>query len=104
MSKRLYKSNTNKVISGVCGGIGEFFNVDPTIIRLVWVIFSFMGGSGVVAYIIAAVVMPHAPWRNHPHDHHYNGHDGFHGHDGFQSHDGFQDQSQDFGNGQPPRQ
>ena len=45
--KRLYKSNTNKVISGVCGGIAEYFGMDPSIVRLLWVVFTFFGGSGI---------------------------------------------------------
>ena len=45
-NKRLYRSSTNYMICGVCGGIGEYFNIDPTLVRLAWVIFSFMGGSG----------------------------------------------------------
>ena len=61
MEKKLYKSNTNKVIDGVCGGIGEYFNIDPTLVRLGWVIFCALGGSGVLAYIIAAIVMPQDP-------------------------------------------
>lgn len=44
-NKRLYRSSTNYMICGVCGGIGEYFNIDPTLVRLAWVIFSFMGGS-----------------------------------------------------------
>ncbi|RDU23215.1 PspC domain-containing protein [Anaerosacchariphilus polymeriproducens] len=58
MDKRLYKSDTNKKILGVCGGIGEYFAIDPTLVRLAWVIFCFAGGSGVLAYIIAAVIIP----------------------------------------------
>lgn len=58
MDKKLYKSNTNKVIAGVCGGIGEYFNVDPTWIRLGWVVFCLAGGSGLLAYLIAALIMP----------------------------------------------
>ena len=58
MDKRLYRSNTNRKIFGVCCGIGEYFNVDPTLIRLVWVIFSLAGGAGLLAYIIAAIIMP----------------------------------------------
>ena len=49
MNKKLYKSNTNKMICGVCGGLGEFFGIDPTIIRLIWAILGLMGGSGIVA-------------------------------------------------------
>ena len=49
MEKKLYKSNQNKMICGVCGGIGEYFGIDPTIIRLAWAIFCLMGGSGILA-------------------------------------------------------
>lgn len=56
--KKLMKSRTNKVICGVCGGVGEYFNVDPTIIRLLWIVFMFLGGSGILAYLIAAVIIP----------------------------------------------
>jgi phage shock protein C len=55
--KRLFKSNSNRVICGVCGGIGEYFNIDPTIIRLIWVLLGCTG-TGIVAYIIAAIIMP----------------------------------------------
>lgn len=61
MKKRLYKSNTDKKLDGVCAGIANYFNIDPTLIRLAWVIFSLAGGSGVLAYIIAAIVMPREP-------------------------------------------
>ena len=57
--KRLLKSSSNRMISGVCGGIGEFFGIDPTVIRLTWAILTFCGlGSGILIYIIAAVVIP----------------------------------------------
>ena len=55
--KRLVKS-TDKKICGVCGGIGEYLGIDPTVVRLVWILFSVMGGAGVLAYIIAALVIP----------------------------------------------
>ena len=61
MEKRLYKSNRNKMIDGVCGGVAEYFNLDPTLVRLGWVVFCALGGSGILAYIIAAVVIPRAP-------------------------------------------
>ena len=57
MDKRLYKSDTNKVFAGVCGGIGEFFGVDPTWIRLAWVVFCLAGGSGIIAYILACFIV-----------------------------------------------
>lgn len=58
MKKRLCKSNTNKMVDGVCGGIAEYFDIDPTIVRLLWVLFCAAGGSGFIAYIIAALIMP----------------------------------------------
>lgn len=61
MEKRLYKSNQNKMLDGVCGGIAEYFDLDPTLVRLGWVLFSALGGSGVIAYIVAAVVIPRNP-------------------------------------------
>lgn len=56
--RKLYKSSSNKMVSGVCGGIAEYANIDPTIVRLLWVVFSFVGGAGVLAYIIAAIIIP----------------------------------------------
>ncbi len=61
MEKKLYKSNTNKVIDGVCGGIGEYFNIDPTLVRLAWVVFCALGGSSLLAYIIMALIIPRQP-------------------------------------------
>lgn len=55
--KRLFKSNRNRILCGVCGGIGEFFGVDPTVIRVAWVLFA-MTGTGILAYIAAAIIMP----------------------------------------------
>ena len=59
--KKLYKSSTDKKIDGVCGGIAEYFHVDSTLIRLGWVVFSLLGGSGVLAYILAALIIPRRP-------------------------------------------
>ncbi|MBQ9991133.1 MAG: PspC domain-containing protein [Lachnospiraceae bacterium] len=57
--KKLIKSSDNKMICGVCGGIGEYFNLDPTLIRLIWVILTIGGfGTGFLIYILAAVIMP----------------------------------------------
>lgn len=58
IQKRLYKSEKNKMLCGVCGGIGEYFGIDPTIIRILWVIFALGIGSGILAYIIACVLIP----------------------------------------------
>ena len=60
-SKKLYKSAVDKKIAGVCGGIAEYFNVDSTLIRLAWVVFCLLGGSGVLAYILAALIIPDQP-------------------------------------------
>lgn len=56
--KRLVKSNQNRIFCGVCGGIAQYFGIDATVIRLVWVLFCLAGGSGVLAYVIAAIIMP----------------------------------------------
>ena len=58
MNKRLYKSKINKMLCGVCGGIAEYFDIDPTLIRLGWAVFCTLGGSGIIAYIIAAIIIP----------------------------------------------
>lgn len=55
--KKLCRSNTNKMICGVCTGVADYINIDPTVVRLLWVIFAF-SGFGVLAYIIAAIIMP----------------------------------------------
>ena len=55
--RKLYKSR-NRMLCGVCGGIGEYLNLDPTVIRLLWIIFSFVGGCGILAYIITTIVIP----------------------------------------------
>ena len=57
--KRLYKSSENSMLCGVCGGIAEYFDIDPTLVRLAWVILSCIGaGTGIVAYIIASIIIP----------------------------------------------
>ena len=58
--KRLYKSSSNRVLAGVCGGLGEYSDIDPVLIRLIWVIGTiFTGGfPGIIAYIIAAIIVP----------------------------------------------
>ena len=63
MNKRLYKSTKDVKIAGVCGGIAEYFDLDPTIVRLATVLLMFGWGSGLLAYIIAALVMPKNPYQ-----------------------------------------
>lgn len=61
MTKRLYRSRTDRQLAGVCGGLGEYFGVDPTIVRLIFVVLSLAGGPGLLLYIILALVIPEAP-------------------------------------------
>lgn len=61
MEKKLYKINQGKMVDGVCGGIAEYFGLDPTLVRLAWIIFTAMGGSGIVAYILCAAIIPREP-------------------------------------------
>ena len=61
MNKKLYKSRNDQKIDGVCAGIANYFGLDPTVIRLAWVLFCGLGGSGVLAYIICALVIPREP-------------------------------------------
>ena len=58
MKKKLFKSQTDKKLCGVCGGIAEYFDIDSTLVRLALVAFTLLGGSGILAYIIAAIVIP----------------------------------------------
>ena len=56
--KKLYRVNEGKMIAGVCAGLAEYFSIDVTIVRLAWVLFALAGGSGILAYIIAALIIP----------------------------------------------
>lgn len=58
MEKKLYRSLTDKKIAGVCGGIAEYMNVDSTVVRLVAILLVFGWGAGLLAYIVAALIMP----------------------------------------------
>lgn len=60
-TKRLYRSRKDRMICGVCGGIGDYFDIDPTIIRLLWVAFILSAGTGIIAYIIAWIIIPEEP-------------------------------------------
>ncbi len=61
MQKKLYKLDEGKMIDGVCGGIAEYFGIDPTVIRVAWAIFAACAGSGILAYIICAIIIPRKP-------------------------------------------
>lgn len=56
--KKLYRSYDNRMIAGICGGIGEYFDIDPTIVRLIAVIFVFVWGFGIVLYLLAWIIIP----------------------------------------------
>ncbi len=56
--KRLYRSEYNQMLCGVCAGIAEYLGIDPTLVRLAWVLFCALGGSGVLAYILSAIIIP----------------------------------------------
>jgi len=64
MNKKLYRSDENKIFAGVCGGIGEHTDIDPVIIRLIWVLLSLFAGLGLlglIAYLIAVLIIPAKP-------------------------------------------
>lgn len=56
--KRLYKSRNNKMICGVCAGIADYFNIDPSIVRVLWAVLALAAGTGVLAYIARAIILP----------------------------------------------
>ena len=56
--KRLYKSRNNKMICGVCAGIADYFNIDPSIVRVLWAVLALSAGTGVLAYISCAIILP----------------------------------------------
>lgn len=64
MEKKLYRSPTNRKIAGVCGGIAEYFGVDPTLIRVIWAVLAFAYGSGLLAYLLCAIIIPEEPLGN----------------------------------------
>lgn len=56
--KRLYKSRNNKMICGVCAAIADYFNIDPSIVRVLWAVLALAAGTGVLAYIACAIILP----------------------------------------------
>lgn len=59
--RRLTRSRTNRVFAGICGGMGEYLDVDPTVIRVLWIVLSLLGGSGIILYILAYLIIPDSP-------------------------------------------
>lgn len=60
MNKKLYRNTNNKMVAGVCSGLAEYINIDPTIVRLIWALVS-LSGAGILAYLIAAIIIPEKP-------------------------------------------
>ena len=56
--KRIYRSQTDRVLAGVCGGLAEYFKVDPALVRIIWILITLFGGSGILAYIVALFILP----------------------------------------------
>lgn len=61
MTKRLYKSETNKAVSGVIGGMGDYFDIDPVLLRAIWILIVVFTGvvPGIIAYVLVALIVPH---------------------------------------------
>ena len=59
--KKLYRSKSNRMIAGVCAGVAEYLNIDPTVIRVIWAIASILGFLGLLAYIACALIIPEKP-------------------------------------------
>ena len=60
MEKKLYRSTQNKMIAGVCSGLAEYINIDPTIIRVIWALVG-LSGAGLIAYLVCALIIPEKP-------------------------------------------
>lgn len=64
MSKQIYRSSRDSVIGGVCGGLGEYFNIDPVIVRIIWLLLLF-SGIGLLPYLIAWIIIPRRPFDDY---------------------------------------
>ena len=56
--KKLYRSKEDRMIAGVCGGIGEYLDIDPTVVRILWIVSAVFGGFGILVYLLCAIVIP----------------------------------------------
>lgn len=59
--KRLYRTRGDRVLAGVCGGLGDYFNIDPTIVRLLFILLALAGGPGIIVYLVLWLVTPEEP-------------------------------------------
>jgi phage shock protein C len=64
--KKLYRSRSDRIIGGVCGGLGEYLSIDPTVIRILYVLFALTGGSGIFIYLILLLIIAEEPWEKEP--------------------------------------
>jgi phage shock protein C len=62
--KKLYRSRSDRIVGGVCGGLGKYLSIDPTVIRILYVLFALTGGSGIFIYLILLHIIPEEPWEN----------------------------------------
>lgn len=62
-TKRLYRSRSSRILGGVCGGLGDYLNIDPVIVRVIWAILFFAAGAGLLAYLIAWIIIPEEPMK-----------------------------------------
>ena len=60
MDKKLYRNTANKMVAGVCSGLGDYLNIDPTVVRLIWALIG-LTGAGLLAYLVAALIIPEKP-------------------------------------------
>ena len=60
-TRKLYRSKTDRKIAGVCGGLAQYFNIDPTLIRVVFVVLAVLGGSGLLLYLALWIIVPNEP-------------------------------------------
>jgi phage shock protein PspC (stress-responsive transcriptional regulator) len=64
--RKLFRSQENRMIGGVCGGMAEYFNIDPNLMRILWVVLAFLGGSGFIVYIASLIIIPNNPDHTAP--------------------------------------
>ena len=65
-NRKLYRSQSNRMIGGVCGGMAEYFSIDPNLMRLLWVVLVFLGGSGIILYLASLIIIPNNPEQTIP--------------------------------------
>ena len=61
MQKKLYRSKSNRMLVGVCGGVAEYFGIDPTVVRVIWGVTSIFAFAGIIAYVVCAFLIPEKP-------------------------------------------